>query len=87
MAAAFNMEPGESSDRVFEIGGSVALIQVTERFPPAEEEVEAAIDQERTALESQKQQAYLSTWINQVRAELAEEGKLIINLAAVRGGR
>jgi peptidyl-prolyl cis-trans isomerase D len=87
MAAAFNMEPGESSDRVFEIGGSAALIQVMERFPPAEEEVEAVMDQERTVLASQKQQAYLSTWINQVRAELAKEGKLIINLAAVQGFR
>ena len=87
MAAAFNMEPGQSSDRVFEVDGSLALIQVMERFPPDEAAVEAAIDQERTVLASQKQQAYLGTWINEARAKLAQDGELIINLAALRGGR
>jgi peptidyl-prolyl cis-trans isomerase D len=86
MAAAFNMEPGESSDRVFEVGDSIALIQVMERFPPDESAVEAAIDQERTLLASQKQQAYLNTWVNGARAELAEDGDLIVNLAPLRSG-
>ena len=72
MAAAFNMEPGQSSDRVFEVDGSMVLIQVMERFPPDEDALEAAVDQERTLLASQKQQAYLSTWINQARTKLAE---------------
>jgi peptidyl-prolyl cis-trans isomerase D len=87
MAAAFNTEPGQSSDRVFEVDGSLVLIQVMEHFPPDEDAVEAAIDQERTQLASQKQQAYLSTWINQARAKLTEDGDLIVNLAAARGGR
>ena len=87
MAAAFTMEPGQSSDRVFEVGGSMVLIQVMERFPPDEDAVEAAVDQERTVLASQKQQAYLSTWINQARAKLVEDGDLVTNLAALRGGR
>jgi peptidyl-prolyl cis-trans isomerase D len=87
MAAAFNMEPGQSSDRVFDVGGSMALIQVMERFPPDEDAVEAAVDQERSLLVSQKQQAYLSTWINQARSKLAQDADLIINLAALQGGR
>ncbi len=87
MAAAFNMEPGQSSDRVFEVYGSMVLIQVMERFPPNEDTVEAAIDQERILLASQKQQAYLSTWINQTRAKLVQEGDLTINLAALRSDR
>jgi len=87
MAAAFNMESGQSSDRVFSVGGSVVLIQVMERFPPDEEAVEAAIDQERTVLTSQKQQAFLSTWINEARAQLTRDGDLIVDLAALRGGR
>jgi hypothetical protein len=87
MAAAFNMEPGQSSDRVFEVDGSMALIQVMERFAPDEDAVEAAVDQERSTLLSQKQQAYLNTWINQARDKLTEDGDLIVNLAAVRGGR
>ena len=87
MAVAFSMEPGQSSDRVFEVDGSMALIQVMERFAPDEEAVEAAVDQERTALASQKQQAYLNTWIDQARTKLTEDGDLIVNLAALRGGR
>ena len=87
MAAAFNMEPGQSSDRVFEVDGSMVLIQVMERFSPDADAVEAAVDQERTLLASQKQQAYLSTWINQARAKLAKDGDLIVDLAALQGGR
>jgi peptidyl-prolyl cis-trans isomerase D len=87
MAAAFNMEPGQSSDRVFEVDGSMVLIQVMERFPPDEDAVEAAVEQERSIIASQKQQAYLSTWINQARAKLVEDGDLIVDLAALRGGR
>jgi peptidyl-prolyl cis-trans isomerase D len=87
MAAAFNMEPGQSSDRVFEVDGSMVLIQVMERFPPDENALEAAVDQERILLASQKQQAYLTTWINQARTKLAEDGNLIVDLAALQGGR
>jgi hypothetical protein len=87
MAAAFNMEPGESSDRVFDVDGSMVLIQVMERFSPDEVVVEAAVDQERSLLASQKQQAYVSTWINQARTKLAQDGDLIIDLSALRGGR
>jgi len=87
MAAAFGMEPGQSSDRVFEVDGSLALIQVIDRFPPDEAALQAAIDQERTLLENQKQQAFLTTWIDEARSQLVEDGDLIVNLAALRGGR
>jgi peptidyl-prolyl cis-trans isomerase D len=87
MAAVFNTESGQSLDRVFEVDGSMVFVQVMERFPPDEDELEAAVDQERTVLASQKQQAYVSTWINQARAKLTQDGNLIVNLAAVGGGR
>jgi peptidyl-prolyl cis-trans isomerase D len=87
MAAAFNMEPGQSSDRVFDVDGSMVLIQVMDRFPPEEDALTAAIEQERSVLSTQKQQAYVNTWVNQARAKLAEDGDLIVNLAALRGGR
>jgi len=87
MAAAFNMEPGQSSDRVFEVDGSMVLIQVMGRFPPDETALEAAVEQERILLASQKQQAYLNTWVNQARTKLAEDGDLIVDLAALQGGR
>ncbi len=87
MAAAFNMQPGQSSDRVFEVDGSMVLIQVMDRFAPDEAALAVAIDQERTLLASQKQQAYLTTWIDQARNQLAEDNNLIVNLAALKGGR
>jgi peptidyl-prolyl cis-trans isomerase D len=87
MAAAFNLQAGQSSDRVFEVDGSMVLIQVMERFAPDEAALEAAVEQERTLLENQKQQAYLSAWVNQARTQLAEDDNLIVNLAALRGGR
>ncbi len=87
MAAAFNMEPGQSSDRVFEVDGSMALIQVMDRFPPDEDALKAAVDQERILLSSQKQQGYVTTWINQARTKLVEDGDLIVNLEAAQAGR
>jgi peptidyl-prolyl cis-trans isomerase D len=87
MATAFNLQPGESSDRVFEVEGSMVLIQVMERTSPDEVAIEAAIDQERTVLANQKQQAYLNSWISQARNQLVEDDELVINLAALRGGR
>ena len=87
MAAAFNMQPGQSSDRVFEVDGAMVLIQLMDRFAPDEAAIAAAIDQERTLLAGQKQQAYLTTWIDQARTQLAEDDELIVNLAALRGNR
>jgi hypothetical protein len=72
---------------VFDVDGSMVLIQVMERFSPDEVAVEAAVDQERSLLASQKQQAFLSTWINQARTKLAQDGDLIIDLSPLRGGR
>ncbi|HXV37118.1 MAG TPA: peptidylprolyl isomerase [Myxococcota bacterium] len=87
MAAAFSLAPGASSDRVFEVAGSPVLIQVTARFAPEADAVEAALDAERRSIASQSQQAFLSTWINQARSELAEEGELVVDTAVLRGGR
>jgi peptidyl-prolyl cis-trans isomerase D len=86
MAAAFNMAPGQSSDRVFEVDGSMVLIQVMQHFAPDEAAVAAAVEQARGLLANEKQEAYITTWINQVRDELTEDGDLIVNLASVRGG-
>jgi peptidyl-prolyl cis-trans isomerase D len=85
MAAAFNTAPGTSSDRVFEVDRSMVLIEVLERIAPEAAAVQAAVEQERSVLTNQKQEAYISGWINQTREELAEHGKLIVNLASVRG--
>jgi len=85
MAAAFSMAPGQSSDRVFEVDGAMVLVQVLDRFEPDAAAVEAAVAQERSLLANQKQEAYISTWINQAREQLAEDGDLVVDLASIRG--
>jgi len=87
MAAAFSLEPGQSSDRVFEVGDQLALLQLIDRFPPDEAAVNVEIDAEREQLANQKQQSFVIAWINERRDELASEGELNVNLDAIRGGR
>jgi len=86
MNAAFGMEAGQTSDRVFDVDGKLVLFQLVERFPPDHTTISAVIDQERTRIRDQKRVGYITTWINQRRTELIANGELIINLDAVRGG-
>jgi peptidyl-prolyl cis-trans isomerase D len=85
MAVAFSLEPGQSSHRVFDVEGKLALVQLLERFVPDEAAVDAQVESERERLVSSKQQAYLSAWINKRRGELAEQGRLIVNLDLISG--
>jgi len=83
MAVAFTLEPGQSSDRIFEVGDKLALLQVLEREAPSPEEVEVQVAAERQRLESQKLNLLTETWIDQRREQLAEQGQLAINLDAL----
>jgi peptidyl-prolyl cis-trans isomerase D len=85
MAVAFSLEPGSTSDRVFEVEGKLALVQLIERFDPEDDVVDAAVEIERQRLVSRKRQAYLSTWINQRRSELAKDGALVVNMELISG--
>jgi hypothetical protein len=87
MAAAFSLEPGQSSDRVFEVGDKLVLVQLIDRFSPDEAAVTLEIEPERVQLASRKQQNYVIAWINQRRDELESEGEINIDLNAVRGMR
>jgi hypothetical protein len=80
------MEPGQSSDRVFNVDGKLVLFALVDRFPPDFTTINAVIDQERTRLQDQKRIAYITTWINQRRDQLTADGELIVNLEALRGG-
>jgi peptidyl-prolyl cis-trans isomerase D len=87
MAAAFSLEPGESSDRVFEVDDKLVLLQLIDRFSPDSEVVNVEVDLERERLATSKEQNYVIAWINQRRDELDANGELIIDLNAIRGGR
>lgn len=79
MAVAFSLESGESSDRVFELADKLALVQVLERAEPTEEEIAAQLETEQEALESQKLNAYLQTWIDERRNQLIQDNDLVVN--------
>jgi peptidyl-prolyl cis-trans isomerase D len=87
MAAAFSLEPGQSSDRVFEVADRLVLVQLIDRFSPDEAAVNVEIDAERTQLASQKRQNYVIAWIEQRREELESDGEINIDLNAIRDGR
>jgi peptidyl-prolyl cis-trans isomerase D len=87
MIAAFALAPGESSDRVFEVGDKLALLQVLERQMPEEADVEKAVEVEREQLQNQKLMLLAQNWINERRAALIESGELAVDLNRIRGGR
>ncbi len=83
LAVAFTLEPGKSSDRVFEVGDRLALIQVLDRRLPTAEEIEPEVEAQRQLLQQQKRNALVNTWIGQRRAALVDSGELALNLDAL----
>jgi peptidyl-prolyl cis-trans isomerase D len=74
-----------SSDRIFQVGEKLVLIQLLERKTPSEEEITEAIPAERTRLEREAKRAFERAWIDARRSSLAEAGKLRVNLEALQG--
>lgn len=87
MTAAFVLAPGESSDRVFEVGDELAMLQVLERQMPEGADAEEAIEIEREQLQNQKLMILARSWINARRAALIESGDLAIDLRQIGRGR
>jgi len=80
LAVAFALEPGASSDRVFEVDEKLALVQVLDRREPAPDEIEPAVEAERRTLEQKKLDAQLDAWIGARRSELLDAGEIAIHL-------
>jgi peptidyl-prolyl cis-trans isomerase D len=76
LAAAFALEPGKSSARVFEVGNQLVLVKLLERQRPSEDDLAAQIETERQALLAQKQNAQIDAWISTRRSELESAGEL-----------
>jgi parvulin-like peptidyl-prolyl isomerase len=87
MMTAFALAPGVSSDRIFEVGDKLALLQVLERQMPEDANVEGAVENEREQLRNQKLTLLAQSWINARRRELIESGELAIDLSRIRGER
>jgi peptidyl-prolyl cis-trans isomerase D len=87
LATAFTLAPGQSSQRIFEVGDKLALVQVLEKRDPAAEDVDAGIQQERDDLLERKLAVEAQTWVDARRMALLEDGELYVNLDLVRGTR
>jgi peptidyl-prolyl cis-trans isomerase D len=83
LAMAFTLEPGESSDRIFEVGEQLALIQVLERESGISDDLELQLSDERDQLRRQKLEALISAWIQQRRRELVENEELVVDFSLI----
>lgn len=83
LAVAFTLEPGQSSDRIFEAGEKLALVQVLERREPTADEVDPVVEAERRSLEQRKLDAQIESWLGTRRAELLDSDELFVDLEAI----
>ncbi len=79
-AVAFTLEPGQSSDRIFEVDERLALVQLLERQDPDPEEIEKEVEEELEQLSTNKMNRLIEVWIGKRRKQLADSGELIVNL-------
>ena len=87
IATAFTLSAGDSSDRIFEVGEKLALVQVLETKQPDTEAVEARIEETREELLNEKRRAQTEAWIDARRTQLLASGELTVNQEAIRAGR
>jgi len=87
IATAFTLSAGDSSDRIFEAGEKLALVQVLETRQPDAEAVEARIEETREELLNEKRRAQTEAWIEARRTQLLASGELAVNREAIRGQR
>lgn len=87
LATAFTLEPGQSSQRIFEVGDKLAMVQVLERREPAAEDIDAEVEQVREDLLKRKRSVEAQTWVDARRMALLDSGELYVNLDAVTGAR
>ena len=79
-AVAFTLEPGQSSDRIFEVDERLALVQLLEHRDPDPEEIEKQVEEELKQLSSKKMNRLIEVWVGKRREQLADSGELIVNL-------
>lgn len=85
LTAAFTLEEGQSSSRIFERPGQRVLIQVLEHHVPAEEELAAQRPERRQEIETEKQNRAVESWLNDYRSRLEQAGRLRVNAELVLG--
>ena len=79
MFTAFAMEPGQSSDQIFEIDYKLALVQLLGRQLPEDVDIDQGVEAMREEIRNQKRGVLAQSWINGRRKELAAAGQLAVD--------
>ncbi|MEE8474324.1 MAG: peptidylprolyl isomerase [Myxococcota bacterium] len=87
LATAFTLAEGESSERIFEVGKKLVLVQLFESKAADSQTIEAQIDAEQERLLTEKRDAQIGAWVEDRRSKLVASGELNVNLEAIRGPR
>ena len=86
LITAFQLSDEEpTSERVFEIGGKLVMIERTGGTAPAATEIDAQVPVTRQQLLADRRARYEEAWVQARQDELSETGSLIWNLEAARG--
>lgn len=83
LATAFTLAAGESSDRIFEVGEQLALVQVVERESLEADDLDQQIEDERDKLRKQKLETLVATWIAERRRELLSAQELEVDFSLI----
>ena len=83
LAAAFGLEAGQSSPRVFTLEHGLALVQVLERWEPEESEIAARLDAAREELRVAKREVRFDDWLGERRGSLIDSGEIVMNRDAL----
>lgn len=84
---AFSLSQDDPSPaRIFRVGSKLVLVQLLERQVPGPEELQEQVDEKLAELRGRKRERLRSQWIQARRDELAEQGRLQVNLSLVRDG-
>ena len=83
LAAAFGLEAGQSSPRVFTLENGLALVQVLERWEPEESEIAARLDAAREELRVAKREVRFDDWLGERRGSLIDSGEIVMNRDAL----
>jgi peptidyl-prolyl cis-trans isomerase D len=85
LAAAFALSRERpTSERIFQVGDRLVLIQQVERKSPAADELDAELAQERERLRQARIDQAARSWVELRRSELEASGRLVYDLGQLR---
>ncbi|MEM7410643.1 MAG: peptidylprolyl isomerase [Myxococcota bacterium] len=84
LAAAFALEPGESSSQIFEVENALVLVQQLEQRDADAVSVDRLLPERREQMLEAKRNNRTSAWLEARRSRLMDAGELVVNLAALQ---